>query len=548
MDIPDLYKRRTILSHKEGDIPKVITKTNASLIVTSARESLKQFQPKQMHFPAPRKVSNNKNISIAKLGSPCTPETKEYFTIDGITVARANSAMDNGTVAQGNMLFLEDLDRLSIPRRITIDTDSTFQQKSDKPEVKSSQLQPAKNSVKTFIIKHKRGNSGEMRKVSVSSTVSTEVGMNTLSSPSKPSTAEDMVPAKALIENSPVEIINEERKSECSSLSSNQAGFTDLNKIDVRSGESFHYTMRFGEGSSDIEVVAPREVRRRTEKSNTVIKKEGQVDFDVLLGEILGEGAYGRVYKALNLDTGKFLAVKEICPYEGQQKPSLNVGQLCQEIEVYQKLEHENIVRYLGAKQEEEDTYIYMEYMPGGSISSMLKQYGSFEEKVIKKFTKHVALGLHYLHTKGVIHRDIKGGNILSDGAGNVKLADFGAAKHVDYLPFVASVSGSEMCNSIKGSLYWMAPELINQKNHGRKIDIWSLGCTVIEMATASHPWPNVKNYTELVIAMMNQKCPPIPENLSEVAKDFIRQCCQFDKKLRPRIQDLLQHPFLIDS
>ena len=114
------------------------------------------------------------------------------------------------------------------------------------------------------------------------------------------------------------------------------------------------------------------------------------------------------MYKALNLDTGKFLAVKEICPYEGQQKPSLNVGQLCQEIEVYQKLEHENIVRYLGAKQEEEDTYIYMEYMPGGSISSMLKQYGSFEEKVIKKFTKHVALGLHYLHTKGVIHRDIK--------------------------------------------------------------------------------------------------------------------------------------------
>jgi len=205
--------------------------------------------------------------------------------------------MDNGTVPNVNMLFLEDLDRLSLPRRITIDTESTFQQKSDKPEVKSSQLQPVKTSIKAFIIKHKRGNSGEMRKVSVSSTQSTEVGMNTLSSPSKPSTAEDNVQAKASVENSPVEIISEERKSECSSLSSNKAGFTDLNKIDMRSGESFHYTMRFdgsterrGEGSSDIEFVAPKEVRRRTEKSNTVIKKEGQVDFDVLLGEILGEG------------------------------------------------------------------------------------------------------------------------------------------------------------------------------------------------------------------------------------------------------------------
>jgi len=133
----------------------------------------------------------------------------------------------------------------------------------------------------------------------VSSTQSTEVGMNTTSSPSKPSTAEDSVQTKAQIENSPVEIISEERKSECSSLSSNKAGFTDLNKIDMRSGESFHYTMRFegsaerrGEGSSDFEIVAPRaEVRRRTEKSNTVIKKEeGQVGFDVLLGEILGEG------------------------------------------------------------------------------------------------------------------------------------------------------------------------------------------------------------------------------------------------------------------
>ena len=108
------------------------------------------------------------------------------------------------------------------------------------------------------------------------------------------------------------------------------------------------------------------------------------------------------------METGKFLAVKEISMEESEPKPSLNVGTLCEEIEVYQELEHEHIVRYLGAKQEAGDTYIYMEYMPGGSVSSMLKQYGSFEEKVIRKFTKQVALGLNYLHAKGVIHRDIK--------------------------------------------------------------------------------------------------------------------------------------------
>lgn len=108
------------------------------------------------------------------------------------------------------------------------------------------------------------------------------------------------------------------------------------------------------------------------------------------------------------METGQFLAVKHIFMAELPNRSVCDLENLCQEIVVYQKLEHPNIVRYLGAKQEEEDVYIYMEYMPGGSISSMLKQYGSFEEKVIKKFTKQVVLGLDYLHSKGVIHQDIK--------------------------------------------------------------------------------------------------------------------------------------------
>lgn len=99
-----------------------------------------------------------------------------------------------------------------------------------------------------------------------------------------------------------------------------------------------------------------------------------------------------------------------------------------------------------------------MEYMPGGSISSMLKQYGAFQESVIRKFTGQVVQGLHYLHQKGVIHRDIKGGNILSDGSGNVKLADFGASKHIENISLVSSVTSSEVCNSVKGyeKLYFL--------------------------------------------------------------------------------------------
>jgi mitogen-activated protein kinase kinase kinase 2 len=104
-----------------------------------------------------------------------------------------------------------------------------------------------------------------------------------------------------------------------------------------------------------------------------------------------------------------------------------------------------------------------------------------------------------------------------------------------------------------------MAPELLNQEKHGRKIDVWSLGCTIIEMATANHPWyralnldvinrPDVKSYPELLLAVRGQKCPPIPEELSDKAKDFIRSCCQFDKKARPKVKDLLKHPFLNEN
>jgi len=152
------------------------------------------------------------------------------------------------------------------------------------------------------------------------------------------------------------------------------------------------------------------------------------------------------------------------------------------------------------------------------------------------------------LHGKGIAHRDVKGGNILTDKEGNCKLADFGAAKTLFNITDYSSLTNSEVCNSIKGSLYWMAPELLRTEKHGRKIDVWSLGCTIIEMATASHPWPDVRSFPELLLAVKSQKCPPIPEELSDKAKDFIRSCCQYDKKARPKVKDLLKHPFLNEN
>ena len=138
---------------------------------------------------------------------------------------------------------------------------------------------------------------------------------------------------------------------------------------------------------------------------------------------------------------------------------------------------------------------MYMELMPGGSIANVLQTFGAFDECVIKSFARQLVEGLDFLHSNRIIHADLKGANILFDGKENIKLSDFGAARFKvqqcienEYLTH----SESDICKSIKGSLYWMAPEMIKQIGYGRKIDIWALGCTMIEMATGKHPWPEV--------------------------------------------------------
>ncbi|KAL4510019.1 hypothetical protein ABPG72_010212 [Tetrahymena utriculariae] len=281
------------------------------------------------------------------------------------------------------------------------------------------------------------------------------------------------------------------------------------------------------------------------ESSNLNQNSNNNDYLDAQVGELIGQGAYGRVYKGFVKSSGKFIAIKEMKEEMmlGDDAHSL-LESICKEIQLLKQLSHKNIVNYIGSKKQEGSVYIYMEYMPGGSISEMLKKYGGFDEEVIQKFVKQLLEGLIYLHSKGVIHRDLKGANILSDGQGNVKLADFGAARNIENI-LQYSLSQSEFCNSIKGSLYWMAPELIKNEKHGRRIDVWSLGCTVIEMASAQHPWENIKKFSDLANAVIEQQPIPIPQHLSEECKDFILKCCTYDKKMRPKSHQLFNHPFL---
>ncbi|KAL3516091.1 hypothetical protein ACH5RR_022993 [Cinchona calisaya] len=262
-------------------------------------------------------------------------------------------------------------------------------------------------------------------------------------------------------------------------------------------------------------------------------------------GELIGCGAFGQVYMGMNLDSGELLAVKQVlipANSASKDKAQVYIQELEEEVKLLKNLSHPNIVRYLGTVREEESLNILLEFVPGGSISALLGKFGSFPESVIRMYTKQLLLGLDYLHKNGIMHRDIKGANILVDNKGCIKLADFGASRQVVEL---ATVSGAK---SMKGTPYWMAPEVIRQTGHRFSADLWSVGCTVIEMATGKTPWSH--QYKEVAAFLFyigtTKEHPPIPDYLSAEAKDFLLKCLRKEPELRPSAFELLQHPFVI--
>ncbi|KAJ8572907.1 hypothetical protein K7X08_009418 [Anisodus acutangulus] len=255
-------------------------------------------------------------------------------------------------------------------------------------------------------------------------------------------------------------------------------------------------------------------------------------------GEMIGCGAFGQVYMGMNLDSGELLAVKQVmiaANSASKEKAQSHVKELEKEVKLLKNLSHPHIVRYLGIVREEDTLNILLEFVPGGSISSLFGKFGSFPEPVIRTYTKQLLLGLDYLHKNGIM-----GDNVLVDNKGCIKLADFGASKKVVEL---ATISGAK---SMKGTPYWMAPEVIRQTGHSFSADIWSVGCTVIEMTTGKPPWSQQYQEVAALFYIGTTKAHPlIPEHVSVEAKDFMLKCLQKEPEFRPSASELLQHPFV---
>jgi len=257
-----------------------------------------------------------------------------------------------------------------------------------------------------------------------------------------------------------------------------------------------------------------------------------QATFKIIRGQLIGKGTYGRVYLGMNASTGEFLAVKQVevnHKIAGQDKERIKemVAAMDQEIDTMQHLEHPNIVQYLGCERKEFAISIYLEYIPGGSIGSCLRKHGRFEESVVRSLTRQTLEGLAYLHQEGILHRDLKADNILLDLDGTCKISDFGISKKSD------NIYGNDITNSMQGSVFWMAPEVVRSQGQGysAKVDIWSLGCVVLEMFAGKRPWSREEAIGAIFkLGSLNQ-APPIPDEVSATASvdglNFMYDCFQ---------------------
>ncbi|CAI5477215.1 unnamed protein product [Closterium sp. Yama58-4] len=307
-------------------------------------------------------------------------------------------------------------------------------------------------------------------------------------------------------------------------------------------------------------------------------------------GRLLGSGSFGRVHMAVDNASGDFFAVKsassQASPASPQQQERLRnnngaVEALENEISILSTLECEQIVGFRGADWTQEGDAkvrnLYLEYAAGGSVAGLLRspsgRYRGLDTLTLKKFTKDVVKGLCYLHERSVVHGDIKSLNLLLTSDGHVKIADFGAAFRVSSTAPAAAAAAAATATAagassggvagwsaaaaaatgashgLRGTANWMAPEVGRGEQQTPAVDIWSLGCTVLEMATGRPAWSDVTGgmFSVLYAVSCTDAMPRIAAEVPAAVRGFIDCCMRRNPAERWTAAELLAHPFLAE-
>ena len=310
------------------------------------------------------------------------------------------------------------------------------------------------------------------------------------------------------------------------------------------------------ESNSDKNCVLIQSISNNIETDKYLHKTINYKDISVYLGELIYEGSYCSIYKGLNLSSGEIICVKRYYKNDLDEiKSEIDLFELMKEREPKNNM---NIIKYYGYKYEDETYFLFLEYVSADNLKKIIKLYGGkLNEKLIKIYTKQILKALLFLHNElKVAHRDIKCSNILLDKNGIIKLIDFGCsgiiekqAKENEKNKDKNNNDKNKPFKGFKGSLLWCAPEVIMDEYYGTKCDIWSLGCSIIEMG-GLEPWNGTLNnlYQYKNIVGKSKELPEIPNQFSNELKDFLLHCLVKDPDKRADANFLLNHTFIKDG
>ncbi|XP_037940797.1 mitogen-activated protein kinase kinase kinase kinase 5 isoform X2 [Teleopsis dalmanni] len=270
--------------------------------------------------------------------------------------------------------------------------------------------------------------------------------------------------------------------------------------------------------------------------SSDISRRNPQDEYELL--QKIGSGTYGDVYKAKRIQSNELAAIKLI-----KLEPTDDIQIIEQEIIMMRDCRHPNIIAYYGSYLRRDQLWICMEYCGGGSLQDIYQVTGPLTEQQIAYMCRETLKGLEYLHSRGKMHRDIKGANILLTENGDVKLADFGVSAQI-----TATINKRK---SFIGTPYWMAPEVAAVERKGgynQLCDIWACGITAIELAELQPPMFDLHPMRALFLMSKSGFKPPTlsnKEKWSPTFHNFIKTALTKNPKKRPTAERLLQHPFV---
>jgi len=253
--------------------------------------------------------------------------------------------------------------------------------------------------------------------------------------------------------------------------------------------------------------------------------------------EKCGEGAAGEVFSAFEKDSKRRVAIKKM------ELGKENAKLITTEISIMKTSRHASIIEYFDSYAVEGQLWVVMEFMDGGCLTDILDEYESvaLTESQIALICKQTLLGLEYIHQHQRIHRDIKSDNMLLNSSGAVKIADFGYAAQL--------TSDKIKRNTIVGTPYWMAPELIRGQDYSHKVDIWSTGIMMMEMAEGNPPYMEHPPLRALFL-ITTKGIPGLksPDAWSSEFRQFVSLSLELEPNNRPDATQLLAHAFLKNS